>query len=106
MAVGRLGDAGEDLEQRALPCPVAADDADHFSALDLERDVFQCPDLGFFDATLLFEECRRAERRRRKGEATASVMTSRSALVTLPLPDAVLLGESLATNGYISHCVG
>ena len=48
MAAGRLGDAGEDFEQCALPCPVAADDADHLSALDFERDIFQRPDVGLF----------------------------------------------------------
>jgi len=35
---------GEDLEQRRLPRPVAADDAHYLAALDLERDVLQGPD--------------------------------------------------------------
>ena len=43
-AAGRLGDAGEDLEQRALAGAVAADDADDLAALDLEGDVAQGPD--------------------------------------------------------------
>ena len=35
----------EDLEQRALAGAVAADDADHLAALDLEGDVLERPEL-------------------------------------------------------------
>src|SRR5207237_7767573 len=42
----RIGDAGEDLEQRALSCAVAPDDADDLALLDLERDVLERPELG------------------------------------------------------------
>jgi hypothetical protein len=42
-AAGGLGDAREDLEQGALARAVAADDPHHLAALDLERDVFQRP---------------------------------------------------------------
>src|SRR5438309_1826477 len=35
-APGGLGDAGQNLQQRALARAIAADDPDHFSALDLE----------------------------------------------------------------------
>ena len=42
-AVGRLGDAREDLEQRALAGAVAADDADHLPGLDVEAHVAQRP---------------------------------------------------------------
>ena len=38
--LGRLGDPGEDLQQRALPGPVAPDDPQHLAVLDLER---RCP---------------------------------------------------------------
>ena len=44
----RLGDAGEDLQQRALPRAVAADDADHLATLDLEGDILQRPEVGVF----------------------------------------------------------
>ena len=44
----RLGDAGEDLQQRRLPRAVAADDADDLAALDLEGDVAQRPEIGIF----------------------------------------------------------
>ena len=43
-AGGRLGDARQDLEQRALAGAVAADDPDHLARTDLERDVAQRPD--------------------------------------------------------------
>ena len=38
---GRLGDAGQQLEQRALAGAVVADDAEHFALLDREVDVVQ-----------------------------------------------------------------
>ena len=44
----RLGDAGEDLQQRALSRAVAADDADHLAALDLEGDIAEGPEIGIF----------------------------------------------------------
>jgi hypothetical protein len=40
---GRLGDPAEDLEERALPCPVAANDPDDFAGLDLKGDITQGP---------------------------------------------------------------
>ena len=42
---GRLGDAAQDLEQRALAGAVAADDAEHLALLDLEADILQRPEL-------------------------------------------------------------
>src|SRR5262249_32495603 len=44
LALGRLGDAGEDLEQRALAGAVAADDTDHFATVHLEAYVLQGPE--------------------------------------------------------------
>ena len=44
-ALGRLGDAREDLEQRALAGAVAADDADDLAALDFEGDVTEGPEI-------------------------------------------------------------
>src|SRR2546422_8558362 len=46
VAFSRFGNAREDLEQRALPRSVAADDADDFAVLYFERNVLQGPD-GF-----------------------------------------------------------
>ena len=42
-ALGRLGDAAQDLEQRALAGAIAADDADDLALLDLEADVLAAP---------------------------------------------------------------
>src|SRR6266849_6202144 len=44
IAFGGFGDAREDLQQRALPSAVAADDADDFAALYFEGNVAQCPE--------------------------------------------------------------
>ena len=43
-ALGRLGDAREDLEQRRLPRAVPADDPDDVTFGDVERDISQSPD--------------------------------------------------------------
>ena len=40
-AMGWLGDAAQDFEQRALACSVSPDDAQHFPPVDLERDILQ-----------------------------------------------------------------
>src|SRR5205814_234194 len=44
LALGRLRDTGEDLEERRLACAVPADHAEDLSALELERDVPQRPE--------------------------------------------------------------
>ena len=54
---GGFSDAAENLQQRALPGTVPADDADDFAAIDLEGDVFERPE--FFGG-------RRAQGRRRR----------------------------------------
>src|SRR5688572_20748016 len=38
-ALGRLGDAAQYFQQRALTRAIAADDPDNFTAFDFERDV-------------------------------------------------------------------
>ena len=86
-ALGRLGDARQDLEQGRLARAVVADDADHLAALDLEIDVAQRPEL--------------LDRRRRRDGAAAEhvdglapeqcaaprVITSRSSRVVLDADD-------------------
>ena len=42
--LGRRGDAGEELEERALPRTVAADDAGHLPCHHLEIDVAERPE--------------------------------------------------------------
>ena len=44
-ALGGLGDAAEDLQQRALAGAVAADDADDLAALHLEETSLQRPEI-------------------------------------------------------------
>ena len=48
--LGRLGDAAEDLQKRALAGPVAADDADDLPSLYLEVHVSERPELLDFIA--------------------------------------------------------
>ena len=43
-ALGRLGDPGQDLQQRALAGPVAADHAQHLAIMNIEIDVLQRPE--------------------------------------------------------------
>ncbi len=50
-SAGRLGDAAQDLEQRALAGAVAADDADDLARLDREGDVLERPELGLIGRT-------------------------------------------------------
>src|SRR4051794_18828531 len=44
LSLARLGDAGKNLEERALPGAVASDDAECFSMPDLEGHVAQRPE--------------------------------------------------------------
>ena len=48
---GRLGDAAEDLQQRAFAGAVAPDDAENFALFDLEAHVLQRPE--FLDLVAL-----------------------------------------------------
>lgn len=43
LVLGRIGDPGEDLEERALASTVPPDDAEALAALGLEVDAFECP---------------------------------------------------------------
>ena len=42
---GRIGDAGENLQERALARPVATDQPDQLASLDLEVDILQRPEV-------------------------------------------------------------
>ena len=44
LALGRVGDPGEDLEEGALAGAVPADDAEDFAAFDLEVNVLEGPE--------------------------------------------------------------
>jgi hypothetical protein len=45
LALGRLGDPGEDLQQRRLPGSVPPDDAEDLPLVDLEREVAKGPEV-------------------------------------------------------------
>ena len=59
--LGRPQDAGEQLENRGLACPVRTDDPEGFAGPDRERDVLQGPELAFFERVpaLTAEQLRR-----------------------------------------------
>ncbi len=90
----RLGDARQDLEQRALARAVAADDAEHLAAPHLEVDVAQRPD-------------RFAPRRapapapQRSAQRGAERLPERR--VALRGADPEALAESLDANGGFAH---
>ena len=44
LALGRLGDARQNLQKRGLAGAIAADDADHLAALDLKAHVLERPE--------------------------------------------------------------
>ena len=44
-SLGRLGDPADDFQQRALARSVAADHADHFTVVQIERHVAKSPEL-------------------------------------------------------------
>ena len=53
VALRRLGDAGEHLEQRGLPRPVTANDAHHFTALDPSTSSGQASKETSFSAQMV-----------------------------------------------------
>ena len=77
--LGRLGDAREDLQQCALAGAVAADDADHLAALDLEAHILERPELlGLSPATM--RRPRRSSQCAAPSSARSRAMTSRNAM--------------------------
>src|SRR5664280_1644350 len=80
--LGRLGDAGQDLEQGGFTGAVAADHADDLARRDLERDVLERPD------RLLGAPAATEGSRHGVGNAFAQ------RLVPHPLADAVALAEA------------
>ena len=78
-AAARPGHAAQQLEQRALPRSVLADDPDRLAALDLERDVLQ----------------------RRKDRMPRPAGDHLHQAVERPRVDVVLLGQLDRTNGIL-----
>src|SRR5262249_46947784 len=44
LACSWFGDSAQDLQQRAFPRSVAADDSNNLAGLHGERDILQCPE--------------------------------------------------------------
>ena len=86
LALGRVGDPGEDLEERALAGTISPDDAEDLAALDLEVDVFEGPE-GILRLCILPESPDRMTHGVRE--------TLREPLVGPVHPYPVLLGEAL-----------
>ncbi len=96
-AFGRLGDAGEDFQERALARAVAADDADDFAALDLEGDVAERPE-GFLVGGR--PQAAREPVERRGGQA-ADFLPARARL--LQRADPVALAEVVHFDDRVGH---
>src|SRR5262249_37874147 len=104
---GWLGDAREDLQQRALAGAVGADDADDLAGAHLEGDIAQRPERRSLcrrsaGADGGAQSAERAERQRRESVAER----------TMPWPRAepILFAQAMATNRDVAphrlHHVG
>ena len=94
-ARGRLDDARQQLQKRALAGAVQADDADVLAAADLERRVPQRPELVLAMAV---------SSGRRSSEPNPSARRSRRLLCRWAVPSRVPLAEALDLDGGIgSH---
>jgi len=91
LALGRVGNAGEDLEEGALAGAVPADDAEHLTALDLEVDILEGP-----EGVLRCPEVLKGS----DGVPDAGSDTFREGFVGFIHPDLVLLGEVLHLNNW------
>jgi hypothetical protein len=98
LAVRRLGDAREDLEQRRLAGPVAPDDAEDVAARDVERDVVERPQ----DVPLLATPTAREVQAFREdvGERVAH-----ASVQDVLLAEAVALGEVANLDGVLRRCL-
>jgi hypothetical protein len=97
-SAGRLGDAGENLEERALAGSVAADETDHFAGSDLERRLAQRPQFGvvWCSGTFGQEPARAAHRR---GAEIDKALAKR----LLPYAELVLLSQPLGVYRNLTH---
>ena len=93
----------QNLQQRALAGTVAADDADHFAALDFERDVLQRPDCGLIMAAISVGRMLRSRAQAAKGRGHRVRDHVADRFVGLAFSDLVPLRESFAAYGYVSH---
>ncbi len=96
-ALGRLGDAGKDLQQRGLAGAVAPDDADRLAAPDVERNVLERPDV--LPVFSLGSALAGTPERRRKDVDDALAQR----LVAHELADAVAFAQALDLYGVVAH---
>ncbi|OQA42175.1 MAG: hypothetical protein BWY52_02294 [Chloroflexi bacterium ADurb.Bin325] len=89
-AAGGLGDAREDLEQRRLARAVAADDAHHLAAPDLEGDILERPELVGGGGGMPAAEY-------------AAQRIAQGVVALLERADAVELGEVFDPDGDVGH---
>ncbi len=95
-----LGDAGKDLEQRALARAVSADDADDFALFDLEADVLQGPEAVVVgEALAVAQSLHRPPYEAAEGVAQGLVLEHAPRSGT----DAVLLADALDADGGVRH---
>src|SRR5690242_8710976 len=91
-AFGGASDAGEDLEQRGFAGAIAADEAENFAFVDVERNVFEGPE-GFGLAA--------AEEGKRRAQRAAEMVAEQRAL--LKRSAVVELREAFAVNDGVKH---
>ena len=103
VALGRLGDARENLQQRALARAVAPDDAHDLAVLDLERHVLQRPDFFLQPGSAVGLAAQQAPRALEwRGEGIGQ-RVAQGAVALLLAADAVQLAQTLNTNGNVAH---
>src|SRR5256885_13057521 len=103
--LARFRDAGQDLQECALACAVAADYAENLAALDFEVNVLECPKLLF---PLGSNRRSSAEQiGRRAGEALGfagdHVAQGCVALMLRLVVDNIFLAETLGTDYDVGH---
>src|SRR5277367_105526 len=89
-------DAGEQFQERGFSGAVAADEADYFTLLHVERDVAQRPEKIFGFARAIAPEGR--------SEGARDYIAQRE--IALAFADAVALAEAFDVNDGFSHALG
>ena len=100
-ALGRLGDARQDLQQRALARAVAADDAQHLALVQLERHVAQRPDRRHRSAAANARALAAAQHAERRDQRGVDRLTHVAVVRTFA--DAVPLAKIVGANGDVTH---
>src|SRR6185369_8557930 len=100
----RFRDPRENLQQRALACAVPADDADYFAGRDLERDIVERPNVTIMISVgLPVAVARHAREASKRSRGSVANHVAQRGVLFLCCADAILLAQSLATNGEVRH---